>query len=174
MWCAWHSVVGAEKYELVQAVIENNLYEVYNVTSGNFIELKKFSHNLGQNWYRLVLIPKYRYPVFAQTHQRKLAMDAIDWICRRNNIELFTKEVVEDHVYLFVSCSPDQSIRRLVQLIKGGSSYYIRKNHPPLKRYKSLWSRGCMYRSVGAVNAEVVERYIKNSNHWSSSQRKLV
>ena len=141
----------------------------------NSVELKRFSHSLGQNWYHLVLIPKYRYPVFAQTHQRKLAVEAFDWICERHNIELFTKEVMDDHVHLFVSCPPDCSIRRMIQLIKGGSSYYIRKNHPPLKKYKSLWSKGCMYRSVGAVNAEVVERYIKNSNHWSSAnQKKLV
>ena len=56
----------------------------------------------------------------------------------------------------------------------GGSSYYVRSHHPLLQRYKALWHRGRMYRSVGAVSAEVVERYINNSNHWSdASQRRL-
>lgn len=136
--------------------------------------LNKFSHSIGQNWYHVVLIPKYRYPVFRQPHQRLFAIEGIDWICKRHAIKLFTKEVMDDHIHLFISCPPDCSIRRLIQLIKGGVSYYIRQKHPPLKRYKTLWSKGYMYRSVGAINAEVVQRYIKNSNHWESAHQKTL
>jgi putative transposase len=109
-------------------------------------DLKNFSHNLGQNWYHVVLISKYRYPIFRQEHQRALALDALDWICKRHKIDLYTKEVMDDHVHLFVSCPPEYSIRKMIQLIKGGSSYFIRRNHPSLKRYEHLWSRGSMYR----------------------------
>ena len=138
-------------------------------------ELKKFSHSIGQSWYHVVLIPRARYPVFEQAHQRDLAIKAIDWICARHKIDLFTKEVMEDHVHLFVSCPPDYSIRRMIQIIKGGTSYYIRKNHPSLKKYPALWSKGYMYRSVGNVTAETVKKYIDDSNKWTGSkQRKLV
>jgi putative transposase len=138
--------------------------------------LKNFSHSVGQNWYHVVLIPKNRYPLFAQEHQRQLAIKAFEWICSRHKIEIFTQEIMDDHVHLFISCPPDYSIRKLVQLIKGGSSYYIRKNHPPLKQYKALWSKGFMYRSVGSVSAEVVRHYIDNSNNWFTSrqQKKLL
>lgn len=145
------------------------------MNSENTNELKKFAHNVGQNWYHLVLIPKGRYPIFEQPFQRQLAIEGIDWICSRHNIELFAKEIMDDHVHLFVSCPPEFSIRRLVQIIKGGTSYYIRKNHPYLKKYKALWSRGFMYRSVGAVSAEVVKAYIDDSNNWTPfKQKKLV
>lgn len=138
-------------------------------------ELKRFSHSVGQNWYHVVLIPRMRYPVFKQPHQRELGMNAIDWICMRHNIDLFTKEIMDDHVHLFVSCPPDYSIRHMIQIIKGGTSYFIRRFHPSLKKYKSLWSKGYMYRSVGQVTAETVRKYIDESNHWTgSSQRKLV
>jgi len=138
-------------------------------------KLKKFSHSVGQNWYHIVLIPKGRYPIFRQKHQHDLAAKAIDWICERHNIEVFTKEIMDDHVHLFVSCPPDNSIRKLIQLIKGGSSYYIRKNHLSLKKYDALWSKGYMYRSVGSVSAKVVEHYINHSNKWiNSKQKKLV
>ena len=138
-------------------------------------ELKRFSHSVGQNWYHIVLIPRMRYPVFKQVHQRELAMNAIGWICKRHNIDLFTKEVMDDHVHLFVSCPPDYSIRQMIQIIKGGTSYFIRRFHPSLKKYKALWSKGYMYRSVGQVTAETVRKYINESNHWvGSSQRKLV
>ena len=139
-------------------------------------ELKKFSHSVGQNWYHVVLIPRCRYPVFAQEHQRDLAIKAIDWVCFNHNIDLFAKEVMEDHLHLFVSCPPDYSIRKLVQIIKGGSSFYIRKEHPSLKKYKALWGKGFMYRSVGNVNADTVKNYIKYSNKWicSRNQKKLI
>ena len=140
-------------------------------------ELKRFSHSVGQNWYHVVLIPRGRYPVFEQAHQRDLALQSIDWICARHTIDLFTKEVMEDHVHLFVSCPPDYSIRKMIQIIKGGTSYYIRKHHPSLKKYKALWSKGYMYRSVGAVSAETVRRYIDESNTWTGlnpKQKKLM
>jgi len=82
---------------------------------------------------------------------------------------------MDDHVHIFVACPPNFSIRKLVQLIKGGSSYFIRQKHPPLKKYKSLWSKGFMYRSVGSVSAETIKGYIKNSNKWiTSGQKKLI
>lgn len=143
--------------------------------SSESFELKKFSHSVGQNWYHIVLIPRARYPVFKNEYQRELAIKAINWVCSNHKLDLFAKEIMEDHVHLFISCPPDYSIRKLVGIIKGGTSYYIRKNHPPLKKYPALWSNGFMYRSVGSVSAELVEHYIKKSNKWiCPRQRKLI
>jgi putative transposase len=111
-----------------------------------------------------------RYPVFAQEHRRQLCIDAIDWICARHKIELFTKEVMSEHVHLFIACHPDFSVRKLVQILKGGTSYYIRKNHSALKKYLRLWSGGYMFRSIGSVNAETVKNYIEKSNKWFSGK----
>jgi putative transposase len=135
--------------------------------------IKRFSHYVGQNWYHVVLMPKYRTPVFGQAHQRQLMLDALDWLCPRHNIDLFAKEVMDDHVHLFVSCPPDLPISRLIGRIKGGTSFYIRSHHLPLHKYRALWSRGAMYRSVGAVSADIVKRYIKESNTAMRGQRKL-
>ncbi len=138
-------------------------------------EIKRFAHSIGQNWYHVILIPRCRYPVFAQEHQHNLANEAIDWVCSNHKIDLFAKEVMDDHVHLFVSCPPDYSIRKLVQIIKGGTSFYIRKKHLSLRKYPALWSKGFMYRSVGNVNADTVKNYINYSNKWACSrgQRKL-
>ena len=146
------------------------------MNSVNSTSLKNFSHSVGQNWYHVVLIPRSRYALFAQEHQRALMIQAIAWICERHKIEVFTQEIMEDHVHLFISCPPDCSIRKLVQIIKGGSSYYMRKHHFALKQYKALWSKGFMYRSVGSVSAEIVKHYIDHSNTWfpARNQTKLV
>lgn len=138
-----------------------------NKINSDNAEIKSFSHSKGQNWYHVVLVPKGRYPVFRQAHQRKLMIKAIEEVSQRHKMEVFEIEVMDDHVHLFISCPLMFSIRRLIQLLKGGTSYYMRKNHPPLKKYVVFWSAGYFYRSVGSVSAETVERYIRDSNTWS-------
>ena len=134
-------------------------------------EIKRFAHNLGQNWYHVVLVTKKRGNVFQWKETKDIADKAFEWICQRHKIDLFTKEVMPDHVHLFVSCPPNLSVRKLFQILKGGSSYYIRKNYPSLKKYASLWNRGTMYRTVGNVSAETVRHYIDNSNSWSNTRQ---
>lgn len=138
-------------------------------------EIKRFAHNVGQNWYHIVLVSKARYPVFQWKIVKELAEKAIVDVCSRHNIELFTKEVMPDHVHLFVSCPPEYSIRKLFQIIKGGISFYIRNELPSLRRYSHLWNRGTMYRSIGNVSADIVKHYIEKSNKWTNlHQQKLI
>jgi len=135
-------------------------------------DIKRFPHSVGQNWYHIVLVPKSRFPVFQWKETKILAEKAFDWICKRHNIDLFTKEVMPDHVHLFVSCPPNYAIRKLFRILKGGSSYYIRKEYPSLKKFKHLWNRGTMYRSIGSVSSDTVKHYIEKSNSWSKTKQK--
>ena len=144
------------------------------MVSANF-NIKRFAHSLGQNWYHIVLVTKKRGKIFQWEQTKLIAEKAFDWVCERHNIDMFTKEVMPDHVHLFISCPPDYSIRKLFRVLKGGSSYFIRKEYPSLKKYPHLWNRGTMYRSVGSVTSETVRHYIENSNNWSrTKQKKLV
>ena len=142
------------------------MYEVINLNTEKSNELKKFSHCIGQNWYHVVLIPKARYPVFKYANQRDLIDECIDKVCKNHQIEIFSKQIMDDHVHLFITCPPDYSIRKLVQIIKGGSSYLMREARPALKKYKHLWGKGYMFRSVGNVSADRIKKYIEESNRW--------
>ena len=134
-------------------------------------EIKRFPHNIGQNWYHVVLVTKMRGKIFQWKETKDIADQAFEWICDRHDIDLFAKEIMPDHVHLFVSCPPKFSIRRLFQILKGGSSYYIRKNYLSLKKFKHLWNRGTMYRTIGNVSADTVKHYIENSNSWSNTKQ---
>ena len=137
-------------------------------------DIKRFAHSIGQNWYHVVLVPKARFPVFQWKALKDLADEAFEHVCKKHDIDLFRKEVMPDHVHLFVSCPPDYSIRRLFQILKGATSFYIRSRYPSLRKYRGLWNRGTMYRSIGSVSAEKVDNYIKYSNNWArTKQRKL-
>ena len=128
--------------------------------------LNKFCHSIGQNWYHIVLVTKNRRRIFQWKITNIIAEEAIDFVCKKHSISIFTKEVMDNHVHLFITCPPEFSIRKLIQVIKGGTSHYIRQEYPSLKKYNHTWSRGFMYRSLGSVSAEIVKRYIDNSNHF--------
>ena len=150
-----------------QAVVTTTKHEVQQMNSKSS-ELKSLSHSKGQNWYHVILVPRTRYPVFKYELTRKLCQEGIEWTCKRNNITLFTHEVMPDHVHLFIECPARKPILKVCAMIKGGSSYYIRDKMPSLRRYPSLWSRGIFYRSVGNVSAQAIRNYIDNSpgNQW--------
>ena len=73
------------------------------MNSVNSNELKRFAHSLGQNWYHVVLVTKKRGKIFQWKQTKEIAEKAFDWICKRHNIDLFSKEVMSEHVHLFVS-----------------------------------------------------------------------
>jgi len=134
-------------------------------------ELKSLSHSKGQNWYHVIIVPRARCPVFQYQLTKTICEEAIKQTCKNNRIELFTYEVMPDHIHLFIRCPPRKSILRICSVIKGGTSYYIRSRLPWLKRYPQLWSRGIFYRSVGSVSAETVRYYIdkSKSNQWNKT-----
>ena len=75
-------------------------------------------------------------------------------------------EVVEDHVHLFLEFHPSTSLSKVIQHLKGGSSYRLFKLHPELREKYwggSLWSSGKFYRSIGNVTADTIKHYINYS-----------
>lgn len=137
-------------------------------------KLHKFCHSVGQNWYHIVLVTQRRRRLFQWKETNLIAHQAISLICKNHNISIFTKEVMNDHVHLFVICPPEFSIRKLFQVLKGDTSFEIRKNYPSLCKYKSIWSKWGMYRCLENFSAEIVRRYIDTSNIWEPSYILLI
>ena len=130
------------------------------------LELRSFSHGYGQITYHIVLVPRYRYKIFYERQVKKDCELVINDICKENGYKIHAMEIVEDHVHLFLEFHPSTSLSRVVQCLKGGSSYRLFKLHPELKeRYwsGSLWSSGKFFRSVGNVTADTIAHYIKES-----------
>jgi len=128
------------------------------------LELRSFSHGYGQITYHIVLVPEYRYKIFYERQVKKDCELVINDICRENGYKIHAMEIVEDHVHLFLEFHPSISLSRVVQSLKGGSSYRLFKLHPELKeRYWGgrLWSSGKFFRSVGNVTADTISHYIK-------------
>jgi len=75
--------------------------------------------------------------------------------------------VSKDHVHLFVSVPPHLAISKLVQYLKGKSSYKVLQENKQLSRMfwgRHLWGRGYFVATSGNITDEVVLEYIKNQD----------
>ena len=105
-----------------------------------------------------------RYSMISEL--KRIASLVLSKICMEQGYKIHAMEIVDDHVQLFLEFRPSYSLSRVVQFLKGGSSYRMFKLHPELKkRYwgGSLWSSGKFFRSVGNVTADTIQHYIKES-----------
>ena len=86
-----------------------------------------------------------------ETHQRECGR-------KRNFIEMVNG--YSDHCHCLISLSSDQNIEKVVQLIKGESSFWINKNN--LTKEKFRWQDEYFAVSVSESMVENVKNYIKN------------
>jgi len=65
-----------------------------------------------------------------------------------------------DHVHVLISLSPDQTISKIVQLLKGESSFWV--NKLGLTKTKLEWQDDYFAVSVSESGIDKVRDYIKN------------
>ena len=88
-------------------------------------------------------------------------------ICKENEVEIISGHVSKDHVHLFVSVPPFLSISKIVQLLKGKSSYKLMQENKQISKEfwgRHLWGRGYFVATSGNVTDEVIMEYIKNQD----------
>jgi putative transposase len=87
-------------------------------------------------------------------------------VCAEKECEIIELEVMPDHVHLLVGCDPQFGIHRLVKLIKGRSSYLLRKEFPKLKsRLPTLWTNSYFVCTVGGAPLAIIMQYIENQRN---------
>lgn len=115
--------------------------------------------------YHFVWIPKYRRKILTGDVQ-KATKELLAECCERHGLVLLALETDVDHVHLFVSAPPRLSPAQIANLLKGYSSRYLRQRFPHLKKVcgkDHLWTQAYYVGTAGAVSAEVIRRYITES-----------
>jgi putative transposase len=120
------------------------------------------NHNVTSDChYHVVWSPKYR---------RKVLVNAVDVrfkqiiheVCQEHEALVEEVEVMPDHVHLLVSVDPQFGIHRLVRLLKGRSSRYLRQESPRLRsRLPTLWTNSYFVSTTGGAPLELVKKYIE-------------
>ena len=131
------------------------------------MEYRKDPHRVYSLIYHLIFVVKYRQPVFIEE------IDIIKAL-KTKIIELsenFEVKVVEiecgiDHVHLLISAKPMLDIPKYINIIKGHSSRFLRKEYKTFLQDKlcgaHFWSPSYFISSTGNVSIDVLKQYVEN------------
>ena len=141
-------------------------------------ELTISSHSVGEANYHHQFTVAYRRDVFADPETRILTRDYLLAAARLHGIQVAAIGFGTDHVHVFTIQCKNHGASQIANILKGFSSRMMRKNHRDLfidKLWgKKFWTGGYFYRTVGAVNAATVRRYVAEGQdqHWTRKQGK--
>ena len=110
-----------------------------------------------------VWITKYRKAVLGGIVGKRLRELVIE-ICKAQEIEILQGHVAKDHVHLFVSCPPNLSASKVMQVIKGKTSRKLMMEFTHIQKAfwgRHLWARGYFAASSGTVTDETIQEYIR-------------
>ncbi|GHO79991.1 IS200/IS605 family transposase [Ktedonobacter sp. SOSP1-85] len=129
-------------------------------------ETYKSKHNVYYSChYHVVWCPKYRRKVLIGPIETRLK-EIIAQVCQECQAEVEELEIMPDHVHLLVSVDPQFGIHRLIKLIKGRSSRFLRQEFPALKRrLPSLWTNSYFVETTGGAPLSLIKQYIEQQKH---------
>ena len=135
-------------------------------------EYQHYENSVGNNLQSIQITTKYRYEMMRKDILKVECKVAIEEACKRHKIEIRILKVLNEHVHLIVDCPRTMSVAKLMQIIKGLSSFIIFRLCPALrKRYPRghFWSEGYFYVSCGS-DYERAMKYVENQEiHHGSS-----
>ncbi len=118
-------------------------------------------------WVHVVFSTKYRKPFLNDAIRGKVFSHIID-NCREKDIYLRNVNGYFDHAHCLLSLGSEQSISKVVNLIKGESSFWINKNKLVADKFK--WQNDFWAVSVSESQVERVANYINNQEAHHSKK----
>ncbi|MGI6107298.1 MAG: IS200/IS605 family transposase [Lachnospiraceae bacterium] len=124
-------------------------------------EYKRTKTTVSYIHYHIVFCPRYRRKIFLIPGVEDRFRELVQNICEEHDIDILAMECHVDHVHLFLSAYPQQSIPDIMKWIKGGTSHPIRSEFEELSRMPFLWTRSYFVSTAGNVSSETIKRYVK-------------
>jgi len=140
------------------------LSESYEKNKNEYI---RSSHMVGLSVWEFEWCPKYRYKMFRKWKYKKLVEACIRKAAFEHKIKWIELNIQPDHVQGTAEIPFTMSPSKALQLLKGRSSFLFFRYHPKARlRYPKghLWSRGRFASSLGFVQIEVVNEYVRNQD----------
>ena len=89
--------------------------------------------------------------------------DLLRQIGMEHEVHILSGKVAKDHIHVFISYRPNQSVSEIVQWLKGISSRVMLQEFAHLGRQfwgRHLWARGYLAVSSGTITDEMIQKYI--------------
>lgn len=130
------------------------------------MELKRNSNAVYMLNYHLILITKYRKKVFTNDEIIERTKEIMRNIATDFDVVIINQECGEDHIHLMISTKPTTELTKLVNLLKGTSSRYLRKEYEndlsDVLYGDSFWSDSYYIATAGNVSVDTIYEYIEN------------
>ena len=146
--------------------MEQQLQVSESYTKIEIKQYKSYGSSVGNNLKSIQITTKYRYQMLKQDKLKTFCKVSIEEACKRHRIEIVILKVLNEHAHLIVDCPRTISDAKLLQIIKGLSSYILFRLCPNFrKRYPrgGFWNDGYFCCSVG-VDFDRVFDYVKNQD----------
>lgn len=116
-----------------------------------------------KNWLHCVWGTKSRMP-FLKNDTKKQILDHIKANAKMKGIYIDNFNGHSEHVHCLLSLNPDQALSKVIQLIKGESSFWINRNR--MTKSKFEWADEYFAVSVSESHIPSVRKYIlKQEEH---------
>ncbi len=112
-----------------------------------------------KNWLHCVWGTKYRIHFLSDEILRKVIVH-IKTNAKDKSINIDSLNGHREHIHCLIKLNPDQTLSKVIQLIKGESSFWINKNE--LTKYKFEWAVEYFAISISESHLPRVRGYIKN------------
>ena len=145
------------------------------IKSQAMTEYRHGAHTVFRIHLHLVWVTKYGKPVMTGEVGTRLR-ELIREICGNQEVTIIKGHISKDHVHLFVSIPPQVTISRLLQMLKGKTSYKMMHEFPHLRKKfwgRHMWARRYFCVSSGNVTDEVIKQYIEEQNHDHDSDFRI-
>ena len=126
-----------------------------------------YAHSVGTLMFHLQWCTKYRYKMFRKSENAKLLEACIRRSASRNGIKIIELSVQAEHIHCIVLVKFSFSVSKTLQILRGGSAklFFEHKENTRFRYPRGhLWSRGKFASSVGFVQLDVVQNYVRSQD----------
>lgn len=112
-------------------------------------------------WIHIVFGTKNREPLLGKIVRDKVISHILE-NGKRKEIFIDSINGFDDHLHCLVSLGKEQNIAKIVNLIKGESSFWINKNK--ITKTKFEWADEYFAASISESQVDAIRKYIKNQD----------
>ena len=136
-------------------------------------EYRRGTHSIFRIHVHLCWCTKYRRVVLMGDVASRVR-DLTRQICGDMDVEILSGVVSRDHVHVLVSMPPQISVSKLVQKVKGKTSFKMQQEFAGLRRQywgQRMWARGYFACTTGNVSDEMIKSYIEGHTETDDTFR---
>lgn len=129
-------------------------------------KLDKTSNSVFSLHYHLIVVVKYRKPVFVNNNLVSDIKTIIQKISDNFDVDIIEQECGVDHIHIVFKSKPTLDITKYINILKVHSSRKIREKYQDFLSDKlwgdSFWSPSYFLATTGNVTIDILKEYVEN------------